>query len=87
MSILTGKCDICEKELLEVGDADGKRKLRDSYSYYKVGAQNIFGPIKYGIHTKDICSVCYCKIMDYIDTLKPPKKTDEWDEAFEEETK
>ena len=88
MSVLTGKCDICEKELLAVDDVvASKRKLRDCYSYYKVGEQNIFGPIKYGVYTKDICSVCYCKIMNYVDTLKPPKKTDEWDEAFEEETK
>ena len=86
MSVLTGKCDICEKELLDVSEVYGKRKLRGCYSYHKVGEQNIFGLTKYDVYTNDICEECYYKILTYIDTLKPPKKTDKWDEAFEEVT-
>lgn len=85
MSILNGRCDICGQKLLEVNDIHGEYKLRDCYSYYKLGYQNIFGPIKYTIFTKEICDSCFVKIMDYIETLKPPKKTDEWEDAFEKE--
>ena len=82
MSVLTGKCDICEKALLDVSDLYGKRKIRGCYSYHKVGEQNIFGLTKYDVYTKDICEGCYYKIVTYIETLKAKAEADSFKEAF-----
>lgn len=85
MSILTGRCDICNQELLDVGGR--KCNTRNRYSYYKVAYQDIFGYTKYSVFKSDICSACFGKIMECVESLMPPKETDELDEAFEEEIK
>lgn len=76
MSTISGKCDICGKDMLSL------TKTKKMYSYHKLGEQNICGVMKYSVFTYDVCDLCYNKIADFVDTLKPKEDPDPFKEAF-----